>query len=96
ALPPVFTVVSNYLITPYVALVQGSLAEVAPAVNPLEVATVIDAPLAALVEPDIMHTELWERRGQSVTVHFYQFGPHRIWGATGHILTQFLALLPKE
>ncbi len=93
-LPPVFTVVSNYVITPYVAQIQGSLADIAPAVNPLEVASVIDAPLAELAAPDIMHTEQWERRGQRVTVHFYQFGPHRIWGATGYILTQFLTLLP--
>jgi 8-oxo-dGTP pyrophosphatase MutT (NUDIX family) len=94
ALPSVFTVVSNYLITPYLGLVQGPLEEIASAVNPLEVASVIDAPLAALAEPSIMHTQQWERRGQMVTVHFYQFGPHRIWGATGRILSHFLELLP--
>ena len=93
-LPPVFTVVSNYLIFPHLALVQGSLDEIAPALNPLEVAAIIDAPLAALADPTIMHTEQWERRGQRVMVHFYQFGPHRIWGATARILTDLLQLLP--
>ena len=93
-LPPTFTVVSNYLIRPQVGLVQGTVAEIAAAINGDEVAAIIDAPLAALADPAIMHSEEWLRQGKPHLVYFYQFGPHRIWGATGHILTNLLGLLP--
>ncbi|SRR5579883_1345361 len=94
-LPPVFTVVSNYLIAPQVGLVRGQLAEIAPAVNPAEVAAVIDAPLAVLADPAIHHTEEWMRNGIPRTIYFYQYGPHRIWGATARILADLLRLLPQ-
>ena len=91
-LAPVFTVVSNFLITPVVGwLGEGPIA-VEP--NPGEVAEVIEAPLAALADPAIYHMELWARNGQQVPVYFYDLGAHRIWGATGRILHQLLALLP--
>lgn len=94
-LPAVFTVVSNFLIVPQVGLVRGDLAEIAPALNPAEVALVIDAPLAALADPAIRHTEEWVRNGQARLVYFYQYGPHRIWGATARILADFMRLLPQ-
>ena len=93
-LPPVFTVVSNYLISPIVGAVTGSLAEIAPLLNSAEVAFVIDAPLPALADPTIARTELWSRGGTIHPVHFFQFGEHLIWGATAHILRELLALLP--
>ncbi len=93
-LPAVFTVVSNYLIVPQVGLVAGTLAEIAPAINPAEVALVIDAPLAALADPAIHHTEEWTRGGRSHLVYFYQYGPHRIWGATARILADLLQRIP--
>lgn len=95
ALPPVFTVVSNYLIWPQVGLVAGGLDEIAPAISPAEVAALIDAPLADLADPAIAHTEVWQRGGVPHTVYFYQHGPHRIWGATARILSDLLALLPE-
>jgi 8-oxo-dGTP pyrophosphatase MutT (NUDIX family) len=94
-LPAVFTVVSNFLIVPQLGAVAGDLATIAPALNPAEVALVIDVPLAALADPAIYHTEDWTRNGQAHTVHFYQHGPHRIWGATARILADFMRLLPE-
>jgi 8-oxo-dGTP pyrophosphatase MutT (NUDIX family) len=94
-LPAVFTVVSNYLIVPQLGSVQGQLAEIAPSINPAEVAMVIDAPLAALADPAIHHTEEWTRDGSAHLVYFYQYGPHRIWGATARILADLLRLLPQ-
>lgn len=93
-LTPVFTVVSNYLITPYLGLVRGTLQEIAPSVNAAEVARLIDASLAALADPAIAHTEEWLRQGVAHTVYFYQFGQHRIWGATARIVAELLELLP--
>lgn len=91
-LAPVFTVVSNYLITPVVGWLGDGLPPLLP--SPEEVAAVIEAPLAALVDPAIFHTEEWTRGGQPHTVYFYDLGPHRIWGATARILHDLLETLP--
>lgn len=93
-LPPVFAAVSNFLIQPYV----GWLGEGLPllTLNAHEVAEVIEAPLAALAEPAIYHTEVWRRAGAEHLVHFYDFGSYRIWGATARMLHSLLAMLPEE
>ncbi len=92
ALPPVFAAVSNFFITPQV----GWLGEGLPALttNPAEVAEVILAPLAALADPAIYHTEIWHRFGGAHVVHFFDFGPYLIWGATWRMLHSLLSLLP--
>jgi 8-oxo-dGTP pyrophosphatase MutT (NUDIX family) len=94
ALEPVFSVVSNFLVAPFV----GWLGEGAPHVepNPAEVAEVIYAPLHALADPAIFHEEVWTRGGAEHTVYFFDLGPHRIWGLTGHILRSLLATLPAD
>ena len=91
-LEPVFTVVSNFLITPVTGWLGDGPIAVEP--NPAEVAEVIEAPLAALADPAIFHVERWTRNGRQVPVYFYDLGPNRIWGATGRIVAQFFALLP--
>lgn len=92
ALPLVFAGPSNFAVTPFV----GWLGEGVPALtpSPAEVAEVIYAPLAALDDPAIYHTEVWQRFGQPHLLHFYDFGQYRIWGATGRMLHALLALLP--
>ena len=90
-LSPVFTVVSNYLILPVVAYLPHGLGELH--LQPSEVAELILAPLHALADPAIAHTEQWSREGMTRTVYFYDHGPYRIWGATGRILSMLLALL---
>lgn len=93
-LRPVFTVVSNFLITPVVGWLGEGAVAVEP--NPAEVAAVIEAPLAALADPAIFHIERWTRSGRQVPVYFYDLGPNRIWGATGRIVAEFFALLPND
>jgi 8-oxo-dGTP pyrophosphatase MutT (NUDIX family) len=90
-LPPVFTIVSNYLITPVVAYLPQGLGTLQ--LQPSEVTELILAPLHTLADPAIMHTEEWTRGGMTRTVYFYDHGPYRIWGATGRILSMLLALL---
>ncbi len=90
-LPPVFTIVSNYLITPIVAYVPQGLGTIQ--LQESEVTELILAPLHALADPAITHTELWTRGGLTRTVHFYDYDSYRIWGATGRILSMLLALL---
>src|SRR5437764_122788 len=69
-LPPVFTVVSNFLITPVIAyLPQG------PGTLQLqtsEVAEVIFLPLQGLADPAIYHTEQWMRDEVPHTVYFFE------------------------
>ena len=94
ALPPLFTVVSNFWVTPVVGWLPDGLPPLEP--NPAEVDEVIEAPVAALADPAIFHEETWVRNGIGRAVHFYDYGPHRIWGLTGYILSTLLALLPGE
>lgn len=93
-LPPVFTVVSNFLITPVVAyLPQG------PGMLRLqasEVEELLVFPLRGLVNPAIYHTEEWTRGGLARTVYFYDYGSYRIWGATARMLTILLDVLREQ
>ncbi len=91
-LPTVFAQVSNFLIQPYVGWLGGGLPMLTP--NPREVAEVIEAPLEALAKPAIYHSEIWRRAGEAHLIHFYDFGPYRIWGVTAHILRSLLDMLP--
>src|SRR6266581_9228029 len=90
-LPPVFTVVSNFLITPVIAyLPQG------PGTLQLEaseVAELILIPFRGLADPAITHTEEWTRSGLTRTIYFFDYGPYRIWGATARILNTLLGIL---
>ena len=90
-LAPVFTVVSNYMITPVVGFLPDGLGTLH--LQPSEVAETIIAPLVELANPAIFHTEQWEREDKVRTIYFYDYGAYRIWGATGRILTTFLATL---
>jgi 8-oxo-dGTP pyrophosphatase MutT (NUDIX family) len=90
-LPPVFTVVSNYLITPVVAFLPCGLGPLH--LQASEVTELILASVRGLADPTIAHTEQWSRHDITRTVYFYQYGPHQIWGATGRILSLFLATL---
>ena len=89
-LPPVFTVVSNYLITPVVAYLPSGLGTLT--LQASEVAEVILAPLRRLSDPAIAHVEHWSRSGEVRTVYFYMYDTYQIWGATGRMLAAFLEL----
>lgn len=90
-LPPVFTVVSNYLITPVVAFLPHGLGPLH--LQTSEVTELILASVRGLADPAIAYTEQWSRQDKIRTVYFYQYGPHQIWGATGRILSLFLETL---
>jgi 8-oxo-dGTP pyrophosphatase MutT (NUDIX family) len=90
-MPPVFTVVSNFLITPVVAYLPDGPGTLQLQVS--EVAEIIFLPLEGLADPSIYHTEQWVRDDVSHTVYFYDYGAYRIWGATARMLTMLLELL---
>jgi 8-oxo-dGTP pyrophosphatase MutT (NUDIX family) len=86
-LPEVYTVVSNYLIMP---VVGRTLARPVFLPNPAEVAELIEVPLAGLRDPAIHRVEAHLTLRGPVDVHYYQYGPYNIWGATARILYTFL------
>jgi 8-oxo-dGTP pyrophosphatase MutT (NUDIX family) len=90
-LPPVFTVVSNFLITPVVAFLPQGLGTLQ--LEASEVAELILIPLRGLADPAIAHTEEWTRGGLTRTIYFFDHGPYRIWGATARILNMLLEIL---
>lgn len=92
-LPPVFTVVTNYLITPVVAFLPQGLGTLK--LQESEVAELLIVALPKLADPAIEHTEQWTRNGRVRTIHFYDYGTYRIWGATGRILAMLLELLKQ-
>ncbi len=90
-LAPVFTVVSNFLITPVVAFLPQGLGELH--LQTSEVKELILVPLRGVADPAILHTEQWTRGNMARIVYFYDYGPYRIWGATGRMLNAFLETL---
>ena len=58
-----------------------------------EVAEILEVPLGHLLDPDNHFEELWEIRGYQVQVPYYLVGPHKVWGATAMILSEFLERL---
>jgi 8-oxo-dGTP pyrophosphatase MutT (NUDIX family) len=61
----------------------------------VEVAELIEAPLSALLDPATAREEDWEIYGGTWRIPFYQFGPHKVWGATAMILAEFVAILEE-
>ena len=81
---------SNFLVTPTVGCVVER-----PDFHcdPREVAELIEVPLSTLFDRDAMKREPWMLRGVTVEVPFFQIGPHKVWGATAMILSEFSMLL---
>ncbi|MBF8266843.1 MAG: CoA pyrophosphatase [Dehalococcoidia bacterium] len=81
---------SRFSITPFVGAIPGSYAFKA---SRIEVAKVLEVPLALLLDRANWREETrFEQRGLA-TRYAYAFGDHLIYGATARILTQFLGLI---
>lgn len=91
ALPAIDTVVSNFLVYPFVAVLNepAEVLEFVP--DDFEVAELLELPLAALLDPRNMREETWVMRGRPQAVNFYNYKNLVIWGATARILDNFLA-----
>ena len=88
ALGPVHTRVTGVLIVPFVGLLWTD-PQLTP--NEAEIAEVLEFPLRELMERQ--REEDFVYAGRSYTTDVFDMDGHVIWGATGHILRQFLALL---
>ena len=89
-LDDMYTVASNFIITPFVALVPGSYHFVP---NPAEVKNILSIPLNAFWKEARFWLEGGEVRGQNITAHFFEYQGQVVWGATARILKGFLDLL---
>jgi 8-oxo-dGTP pyrophosphatase MutT (NUDIX family) len=90
ALSPLYIPHSGFCIYPTVAYTSARPAFVP---NAAEVAEVLEARLAHLLNPATRCEETWEIRGAAARVPFYAVGPHKVWGATAMVLCELLALL---
>jgi len=71
-----------YLSTPFVTKPQTT-----------EVAEILEVPFSVFADPSRMRVEQGRRRGKTVAVYFYSFGPHEIWGLTALIIKDFIEVL---
>lgn len=92
-MPDFYARVSNFIITPVIGRLKpgGDEDGLVFRPNPDEVAEVIEVPVSALRDPSIYRTETRNRDGITYNLHFYNYGPYEIWGATGRIIHEFLA-----
>jgi 8-oxo-dGTP pyrophosphatase MutT (NUDIX family) len=84
------TFATQFVITPWVGVVRQ------PVVwkpDGEEIETVIEVPVAALLERGSFRVERWTRDGVTRDVYFYDYQGTTIWGATARILKQYLDLV---
>jgi 8-oxo-dGTP pyrophosphatase MutT (NUDIX family) len=92
-LTPLYVPPSNFCIYPVVAAAEKR-PEFRP--SPREVAEVIEVPLEHFLAPGTVKRETWPIRGMAVSVPYYFFQGHKIWGATAMILAELLDLIKES
>lgn len=94
-LSPLYTPPSNYCIHPFVGY-RSATPTFYP--DPLEVAEVLEVPLALLLDPAIRRVEHWtDPRFESPRrVPFFDVDGQVVWGATAMILSEFVTLLEDK
>jgi 8-oxo-dGTP pyrophosphatase MutT (NUDIX family) len=81
---------TNFMVTPFV----GYFSYPYPyRVNSDEISQLIEVPLAHLLRPETFALKKWERNGILWDVHFYYYNDEIIWGVTGFLLSNFLAIV---
>ncbi len=85
-LTPIYVVVSDFQISPFVGYVSTR-----PAFDPVpvEVAAMVEMPLKLLLDDGIKAKEHWNLSGRELDVPFYRVDGHIVWGATAVILSEF-------
>jgi 8-oxo-dGTP pyrophosphatase MutT (NUDIX family) len=88
-LPPTHTIVTGYVIVPFVGLLRGRPPMIP---SPIEIAEVLEFELGRL---GLVEQEAGSRdaEGAMHAWYAYEMGGHTVWGATGRILHAFLAAL---
>ncbi len=78
-LDDVWIPVSNFELRPFVGTLDAQ-----PTLVPHdgEVAAIVELPLAALFDPEVVGMEEFESRGLRIKAGAYRYAGHRVWGAT--------------
>ncbi len=84
------TVMSRSFIVPYVGVLPGPPELVA---SPREVELVLHVPLSELLADDVFREERWGIPPQDRPIYFFEVVGDTIWGATGAMLRNLLALV---
>ena len=92
-LTPLYIPVSDYWVTPFVGY-WGAKPLFVP--EPDEVIELIQSPIAALLDHTSIQKEMWEIRGERVSVPFFSIQGHKVWGATAMMLSEFAAMLQRQ
>lgn len=85
--------VSNFLVTPFIGWMDHR-----PEFNPdeSEVQYIIEASIAAMLDPANQDSETIHRQGQDIEAPFYRVGKEKIWGATAMMLSEVLQLASTQ
>ena len=89
-LTPLYIPPSGFRISPFISYTP---ARPAFTPDPIEVAELIETPLALLLEPSTVVREEWTLRGTLVEVPFFHVAGHQVWGATAMVLSELVTLL---
>lgn len=86
ALTQLYIPPSDFEVHPFVAYVPDR-----PIFRPdtIEVAGILEVPLATLLDDSVKAKELWTLHDQQVEVPFYRIHGHAVWGATAIMLSEF-------
>ncbi|HEY4311484.1 MAG TPA: CoA pyrophosphatase [Pirellulales bacterium] len=91
-LSPLYVFVSNFLVTPWLAVAQGPV-EFRPC--EFEVAEVLEMPLAHLLDAGNYSMHHYRRGELKFSAPHLSWGKHRVWGATCIILAELVAILAE-
>jgi 8-oxo-dGTP pyrophosphatase MutT (NUDIX family) len=88
-LTPLHIPISNFLVTPFVCLMDRR-PDFRP--DPTEVQYVIETSLSHLLDPVSVKWDTWQHHSRTIRAPYFSVGKDRIWGATAMILGEFLQL----
>ena len=83
---------SNYIISPFVALIRWPYQF---NIDQREIKEIIEVPIMALLEKNCQREKTEILDGEAITSYFYHYHGKVIWGATAKILNQFLAIFTR-
>jgi 8-oxo-dGTP pyrophosphatase MutT (NUDIX family) len=89
-LSTLWVIVSNFVLQPFVAIADARPDFV---LETREVASLIEAPLAQLLDPARRHSRRVVRDGMLVDYPYFDLEGHHVWGATGMVLSEFVSVL---
>ncbi len=86
-LDDMYTLGTNYVITPFVAVIPWPYQL---KIDPTEVEKIIEVPISALLDKSCLSQGTDMLNDEPITTYYYRYQGEVIWGATARILNQFL------